>query len=117
MNVFNAADFLVHRHRHGASADKTAVIGSRERTYRQLSEDVLRPQFASIPPSAEALIMQLRDGRTTPSEHTSTAICKPANRTSAMSLICIVMANMAVIEFHGVVSGRADTLPGRHAQE
>ncbi|HJT91474.1 MAG TPA: benzoate-CoA ligase family protein [Mycobacterium sp.] len=42
MDVFNAADFLVHRHLKSETADKTALIGSRELTYRQLSDDVAK---------------------------------------------------------------------------
>ena len=42
MDVFNAADFLVHRHAHTEAADKTALIGTTERTYRQLSDDIAR---------------------------------------------------------------------------
>lgn len=40
MDAFNAADFLVHRHVHTDTADKTALLGARERTYRQLSDDI-----------------------------------------------------------------------------
>jgi benzoate-CoA ligase family protein len=42
MNFFNAAEFLVHRHASSETSDRTALIGSRERTYRQLSEDVAK---------------------------------------------------------------------------
>ena len=42
MDVFNAADFLVHRHVREGAGDETAMIGSRERTYRELSDDVAR---------------------------------------------------------------------------
>ena len=42
MDMFNAAGFLVHRHVRDGAGDKTAVIGSRERTYRELSDDVAR---------------------------------------------------------------------------
>src|ERR1700687_3155939 len=42
MNVFNAAEFLVHRHVRGGVGQKTAMMGSYERTYRQLSDDVAR---------------------------------------------------------------------------
>jgi benzoate-CoA ligase family protein len=42
MNVFNAAEFLVHRHVRRGVGHRTAVMGSHERTYRQLSDDVAR---------------------------------------------------------------------------
>ncbi|QDQ96150.1 benzoate-CoA ligase family protein [Tomitella fengzijianii] len=42
MTLFNAADFLVHRQARGGFADKTAVEGTRERTYAELSADVAR---------------------------------------------------------------------------
>jgi benzoate-CoA ligase family protein len=42
MNVFNAAEFLVHRRVRRGAGQKTAVVGSYERTYRQLSDDVAR---------------------------------------------------------------------------
>ncbi|HZC11423.1 MAG TPA: benzoate-CoA ligase family protein [Mycobacterium sp.] len=43
MPMFNAADFLVHRHtREEQTGEKLALIGSRELTYRQLSERTAR---------------------------------------------------------------------------
>ncbi len=42
MDFFNAADFLVHRQVREGIGDKVALIGSRTRTYRQLSDDVAR---------------------------------------------------------------------------
>lgn len=42
METFNVADLLVHRHAIGNLADKTAVIGTRTRTYAELSDDVAR---------------------------------------------------------------------------
>ncbi len=42
MKMFNAAEFLVHRQAREGLADKPAVIGTRSRTYGQLSEDVAR---------------------------------------------------------------------------
>jgi benzoate-CoA ligase family protein len=40
MDGFNAADFLVHRHVRSGTQDKIALIGSRTRTYGELSHDV-----------------------------------------------------------------------------
>lgn len=40
MDVFNAADFLVHRHVRQDAGEKTALSGAVGRTYRELSEDV-----------------------------------------------------------------------------
>ncbi len=40
MDAFNAADFLVHRHVRSGAQDKIALIGSRTRTYGELSHDV-----------------------------------------------------------------------------
>jgi benzoate-CoA ligase family protein len=40
MDIFNAADFLVHRHARDGAEDKIALIGSRTRTYGELSHDV-----------------------------------------------------------------------------
>ena len=42
MDFFNAADFLVHRQVREGIGDKAALIGSRTRTYRELSNDVAR---------------------------------------------------------------------------
>src|SRR5699024_10091594 len=42
MAPFNAADFLVHRQARNGFADKTAVEGTRSRTYAELSDDVAR---------------------------------------------------------------------------
>ena len=42
MDFFNAADFLVHRQVREGIGDKVALIGSRTRTYRELSDDVAR---------------------------------------------------------------------------
>ncbi len=42
MAPFNAADFLVHRQARNGFADKTAVEGTRSRTYAELSGDVAR---------------------------------------------------------------------------
>lgn len=42
MEFFNAADFLVHRQVRAGVGDKVALIGSRTRTYRELSDDVAR---------------------------------------------------------------------------
>jgi benzoate-CoA ligase family protein len=39
MDAFNAADFLVHRHVRSGAHDKIALIGSRTRTYGELSHD------------------------------------------------------------------------------
>jgi benzoate-CoA ligase family protein len=40
VTVFNAADFLVHRHVRGGAGDKTALVGSHARTYCQLADDL-----------------------------------------------------------------------------
>jgi acyl-coenzyme A synthetase/AMP-(fatty) acid ligase len=40
MDTFNAADFVVHRHVRSGVEDKIALIGSRTRTYSELSHDV-----------------------------------------------------------------------------
>ena len=40
MDAFNAADFLVHRHVGSEAEDKIALIGSRARTYGELSQEV-----------------------------------------------------------------------------
>lgn len=42
VDFFNAADFLVHRRVREGIGDKVALIGSRTRTYHQLSDDVSR---------------------------------------------------------------------------
>lgn len=42
MELFNAADFLVHRRVRQGLGDKVAVIGSGVRTYQQLSDEVSR---------------------------------------------------------------------------
>jgi benzoate-CoA ligase family protein len=41
-SAFNAADFLVHRRLREGLTNKTAVIGTRSRTYGELSDDVAR---------------------------------------------------------------------------
>ena len=41
-SAFNAADFLVHRQVRDGLADKVAMIGTRTRTYGELSDDVAR---------------------------------------------------------------------------
>jgi benzoate-CoA ligase family protein len=40
VEVFNAADYLVHRHVRRGAGEKTALIGTRTLTYRQLSHDI-----------------------------------------------------------------------------
>ncbi|WP_024792961.1 benzoate-CoA ligase family protein [Tomitella biformata] len=42
MAQFNAAEYLVHRQARGEHADKVAVIGTRTRTYAELSDEVAR---------------------------------------------------------------------------
>ncbi|WP_040699008.1 benzoate-CoA ligase family protein [Nocardia vinacea] len=43
MEIFNAADFLVHRHIRAGAGEKVALIGSeRELTYEQLAEELAR---------------------------------------------------------------------------
>ena len=47
MDVFNAADFLVHRHLSRGVGEKTALSGAVDRTYREFDPDQYGEELAN----------------------------------------------------------------------